>query len=62
MIWQGVYLLKNVNDIYRNKLDKIGLMYEFDFILFVVIFVFYEIYICMFFDIDYIFVFKLIGV
>lgn len=31
MIWQSVYLLKNVNNIYRNKLDKIGLMYEFDF-------------------------------
>lgn len=33
--------------------------YSYDF---VVIFVFYEIYICMFFDIDYIYVFKLIGV
>lgn len=26
MIWWGVYLSKNANNIYRNKSDKIGLM------------------------------------
>lgn len=31
MIWWGVYLSKNANNIYRNKSDKIGLMHELDF-------------------------------